>query len=179
MHGQVTQGSVFEALFTRVLKPEGVFLEDLRRAGFDPRELRPEYSTSVWRACLEIASRHEYPSEPLEEGCRLLGKRFVGGFLETLIGKFARAILNLVSGRKYVERIPTFLRMGTNLKVETTWIGETRALITLSPMEPSEASFLAGTVDAGLQMTKTKGAAPAQVRAEAPGRCVLDISWTP
>jgi hypothetical protein len=65
-----------------------------------------------------------------------------------------------------------------DLKIETTWVGETRALMTLSPTVPSEAFFMAGTVEAGLLITKTKSA-PVQVRAEVPARYILDISWTP
>ena len=55
------QQSSFEGLFVKVLKVDGDFAEDLRKAGFDVARQQPSYPSPVFKACMEIGCRHVYP----------------------------------------------------------------------------------------------------------------------
>lgn len=107
----MTDQSVFEGLFSRALKPERDFLAELRAAGYDPARPERRYPTRVWKACVEVACRRVHPELPEGEAMNLLGRRFIDGFFETIIGKVVLVALPFLSADSLVRRIPKFRSM--------------------------------------------------------------------
>jgi hypothetical protein len=79
------QGSMFEGLYVKVLKPTGAFRDDLAKAGFDVQALRPEYPMDVWVACLDVTAKHLHPTLERFAAWRLIGRDFITGFLDTIV----------------------------------------------------------------------------------------------
>lgn len=105
--------SVFEGLFVHVLHPTGQFAEDLRRTGFDLTKQEPTYPARVWKECLAVAAQHEYPGAPREQALQNLGRRFVAGYFQTIIGRVAAVLLPVLGPRGLVRRLPKFFKSGS------------------------------------------------------------------
>lgn len=117
------EASVFEGMFERALKPDPVFREELKRAGYDHSKMQLRYPVSTWRACLDVARRHVCPELPLDVAYRELGKRFVGGFFTTIIGRFIHAVFPMLGPEALLKRSPKFWR-GARADVEIIPIEE-------------------------------------------------------
>jgi uncharacterized protein (TIGR02265 family) len=98
--------SAFEGLFRRVLKPQGAFLEELKRTGYDPQHERASYSLEVWDAALKLAARHVHPGAPRDEALRRLGAAFLSGFFETLTGRLVSSALPLMGAEALLKHLP-------------------------------------------------------------------------
>ena len=98
--------SAFEGLFRRVLRPQGAFLEELKRTGYDPEHERASYPLEVWDAALKIAARHVHPGMPQDEALRRLGEAFLSGFFETLTGKLVSSALPLMGADALLKHLP-------------------------------------------------------------------------
>jgi uncharacterized protein (TIGR02265 family) len=170
------QGAMFEGLFLRVLQPDEAFRKELLAVGFDVTRMEPSYPLSVWEACLGLAVQREYPLLPLDDGARTLGRRFSEGFFETIIGRLAAVMLPLLSGRRYVERIPTFVRMGVpELAIAVEWLGVQEALVSMPQVSPIVFYATAGSVDVGARRCRLE----ATVTPRLVGRAgELHVKWS-
>jgi len=101
-----TDGASFEAMFTRTLKPEGTFLEELRAVGFDPRSYRGRMPTRIWHACLDVARRHTFPTHSVADGYHRLGLLFMEGYFQTILGRLLTAAMPLVGLERSLMRVP-------------------------------------------------------------------------
>jgi eukaryotic-like serine/threonine-protein kinase len=106
----MTQGSLFEALFAKSLKPTGAFLEELKRSGYDPERPQPKYPAVVWQHSLQVALRHAYADKDPHQGMRLLGRRLLASFLDhTLIGKALGVGIALIAPEDVIRRFPKYI----------------------------------------------------------------------
>lgn len=110
----MTDQSIFEGLFTRVLKPEGAFAQELAAVGYDPRHPQNRYPTTVWAASLRVAARHVFQGEPEEVAMRKLGVMFIEGFYATIIGKMMGAMLPFVTAEGFIKRLPKLAASGAS-----------------------------------------------------------------
>jgi uncharacterized protein (TIGR02265 family) len=141
------EASLFEGLFQRALRPDLPFIEELKTVGFDLRNLKPRYPTRVWRESLEIARRRVYPSLPVEEGYRALGRRFSEGFFETIIGRFISVAFPMIGPAGMLKMAPRNVRAGRrDVDVVPVQEGERRWRITFKDRTPSP-DFIAGLVE--------------------------------
>lgn len=122
------QFSMFEGLFDRVLKPAGEFREALKVAGYDMANPKPEYPIEVWRECLYVAAKFKYPQLTRDDAWRAIGRTFLQGYFETIIGRLIAAAFPHFSPRTFVSRAPRLMRSGVKeLQTELEWLGETKA----------------------------------------------------
>jgi uncharacterized protein (TIGR02265 family) len=118
-HESSVQQSIFEGLFIKMLKPTGEFADDLLRAGYDIKRQERFYPESVFKACVRVACKHVYPGMAEGEAMRLLGRRFIEGFLDTIAGRIVAVSLPVLGPVGLIKRLPRFWAMGNKgLKVE-------------------------------------------------------------
>jgi uncharacterized protein (TIGR02265 family) len=171
------RGSAFEALLVRMLHPSGRFADELRAAGYDPSAPpRPEYPRAVWVACVQLASRHTFPSLSPEAAMRQLGQRFVESYRQTLTGKLVSATLPMMGPATVLLRMPRVwagIQPGLRLQVtevaprEWTFAFEERGLLT---------DFCTGILEGVLAMIRVRS--PEVTQSErTPDRCVVRVRW--
>lgn len=149
------QGSMFEALFQRRLKPTGDFLEALRRAGYDLAHPEPEYDEAVFQRCLEIAREHAFSDVSRREGLTRLGSELVDGYFEeTIAGKVVAAALPLVGPERMVKTLPRRMRTGISDlgEVRTEELGERRWKVAFPDKNPMP-EFVAGALQRTMERT--------------------------
>lgn len=143
---------MFEGLYEKVLKPTGAFAEDLKKAGYDQERPQTEYPNEVWVACLDVTARHHFPQLERYAAWREIGAVFIGGFLQTLIGKLIGATLPFLSAKTFVSRVPRFVGTGLpGVRVTIEWLSETKARITLPGPHAGSSYVLAGVLDVMLR----------------------------
>jgi uncharacterized protein (TIGR02265 family) len=146
------QGSMFEGLYVKVLKPTGAFRDDLAKAGFDLHALRPEYPMDVWVACLDVTAKHLHPTLKRFAAWRLIGRDFITGFLDTIVGRLVAVALPFLSPKTFIDRSPRFLRMGVKeLQAVVEWKGPRQAVVTLDGPHDGSGHLLAGVVEVCLE----------------------------
>ena len=171
------RGSALEALLVRMLHPTGRFAEELRAAGYDPSAPPlPEYPRAVWVACVQLSSRHLFPSLPPEEGMRMVGQCFVASYRQTLTGKLMSATLPMMGARTVMLRMPRVwadIQPGLRLQVkelspcEWTFTFEEQGLLT---------DFCTGILDGVLAMVRVRNP-EVMLLERAPDRCVARARW--
>jgi len=146
-----TDSSVFEGLFTKLLKPEGAFKADLRAAGYDPDNPGLRYPTSVLVDCLEVATRHVYPGLPREQALRLLGRRFADRYFTTILGRVTRRLVMALGVDKFLMQMPKIVTLsstGLTARVRPLGGGEFQIIYTGRDLTPE---FTAGALEGGAQ----------------------------
>ncbi|MFZ5438839.1 MAG: DUF2378 family protein [Myxococcota bacterium] len=98
-------GSVFEGLFVRELRPTGAFSEDLKRIGFDVTRLEPRYPELVFLRAVEVAARHAYPEATLHEAHFFLGSRTIAGYFSTILGRVTATMIPVLGVASTLKRV--------------------------------------------------------------------------
>ncbi|MBS2028422.1 MAG: DUF2378 family protein [Deltaproteobacteria bacterium] len=172
----MAQGSMFEALFTRALRPIGPFADELRRVGFDPDHPQPQYPTPVWVACLAVTRRLVFGELDDAAAYRAIGERFMGSFLDTIAGKIVAVALPFLGPQAFLKRIPRYLTMGrSDLRWEVKLEEPRRLVAHLHDPFSVPAHFLAGIIDKAMKLIR----APAVITVvpQSPTESELDIRW--
>lgn len=146
-------GSGFEGMYQRALKPTGAFADELRKAGYDVKNPVGRYHAQVWHDTLEVARRHTYPTLPLNDGFRQLGRRFLDSYFETILGKTVAVVLPILGAERTAKQLPKlFSRARTQLDMQIAQEAPRRWLLhTRDPY--SQADFVAGILEAGMTRT--------------------------
>jgi uncharacterized protein (TIGR02265 family) len=165
----------FDGLFGHVLRPQGAFASALRAAGYDLEAPLEHYPLTVWREALEVARLHVHPQLPRAEAYRELGRQFVQGFSETVVGRVFAAAAPLIGAEHCLARLPTYLRAGrTDMHLELRALGPRTWRALVQDPEPLPA-FVAGVIEEVLRVT---GVHPCvQVESLDDERYTLAIQW--
>jgi uncharacterized protein (TIGR02265 family) len=159
-----TDNTVFEGMFGRALKPTGKFVEDLRAIGYDPARPEIRYPTRVWRDALEVARRHCYPQLPAEQAQRMLGRRFVDGFFETIVGRLMAVAMPLIGTAMVCRRIPKYwAAVRTGISVEVRQESDKLFRIMYRDANPAP-DFYAGIIEGAGRYTRTNNVVEIPVR---------------
>ena len=161
-----TDISVFEGLFVRALPPDEKLTATLRALGYDPSKPQIRYPTRVWREALDAARRHHYPELPAEEGLRLLGRRFIDGFFNTIAGRFMAVAMPLIGPAAVIKRMPRYwaaVRTGVSIDVQQE--GERLFRITYRDTNPAP-DFYAGIIEGAGPYTRSDNRVEIPVRNE-------------
>lgn len=151
------QGSMFEGLFGKVLKPNGAFRDELKTVGFDVERIQPEYPMQVWVDCLDVTAKHRHPGVERFAAWRLIGRDFITGFLETIAGRLVAVAFPFLSPKTLVDRSPRFMRLGVKeLEAKVTWRSANEAHLTLNGPHLGAAHLLAGVVEVCFERLKVK-----------------------
>lgn len=137
--------SMFEGLFVRSLKPTGRFKEALKERGYDLDRQNTKYPLEVWNACVNLAAAELYPGLALPQAWEKLGRRFIEGYFQTLVGKMIGATLPFLNAKVFVGRMPRFMTTGLeNADVTLEWTSERQAVLTLGNVTQLSSSLMAG-----------------------------------
>jgi uncharacterized protein (TIGR02265 family) len=148
----------FEALFVRGLEVTGPLEQAMRERGFDRRVPQARYEAKVLEECLELARAAHLADLSAEDGLRELGKRFVIGFRETLVGTVLTAALPLLGPRRMLEQVPKRLpRVRSDLELTLeSGSGDVRVL-RAKDSRPKLGAFFAGVIQQGLEVAGARG----------------------
>lgn len=158
------EASLFEGMFQRALQPTGAFEADLRAAGFDLRQIEPRYATEVWRKCLDAARQHLFPTLTPEQAYRQMGRLFIDGFFQTIIGRMFSAAFPLMGPAAVIKRLPKMWKAARkDIQVEPVEEGERRWRVLFRDRHVLP-DFIAGLVEAAGARTKSEVAVVVDVR---------------
>jgi uncharacterized protein (TIGR02265 family) len=80
------------------------------KAGIDPVRPVPAYPLEQFEALITGLARELYPRQTPAEGLHALGRHFLKGFVQTMVGKAVFALAQVIGPKR------TLLRMGRNFK---------------------------------------------------------------
>lgn len=145
--------SVLEGLFVRGLRAEGRLAEGLLSLGYDIRKPELDYPVVVWQRCVNYARQELYPHMSDEEAYRLLGRKLVGGFLETIVGRVVAVALPLIGPAHVVDRLPRYLTMmgRSDIQVTITPVGVRARRVVLMKDRYNRPEFIAGGMEVALE----------------------------
>ena len=89
--------------------PPALF-DELRSIGFDLHAPAPAYPLELWDRVLRRIVQSLYPELPLEAQLRTAGREYIGGFVETALGRGALIAARVLGPKR------TLLRMNRNLQ---------------------------------------------------------------
>lgn len=154
------QGSMFEGLYVHALRvdPEGAFADQLRGVGFDLREVRAQYDISVWVGGLDLCWRRQHPGLARYDAWRKIGRQFIEGYLETVVGRFIGVALPLMSAARFVPHIPLYVRTGLGgVTCEVESLGERAALVSMGGPHEGASHLLSGVLEGCFERLHAEG----------------------
>lgn len=98
-------GSIFEGLFLRVLKPQGAFKEQLRQAGFDADRPEAKYHEAVFGRALSITTAHVFPQEEVTTAHRRIGHALIEGYFVTILGRVTAGLMPVLGVGGTLRRV--------------------------------------------------------------------------
>jgi len=143
----------------RGLDPDvkGTLKQRLQEAGLDPdRALPPGWPASKLKEWLDIASAELYPSLPLDEAHRRIGRRFLDGWQRTVLGAASAQFLKVLGVKRTLERLSRAFRTGDNYTETAAEFPEERVAV-LTVVSQQLPHYIAGILDGGLMLLKVKG----------------------
>ena len=149
--------SVMEGLFVRGLKAEGRLAERLLSYGYDIKKPEVSYSVLTYQRCVNAARHEMYGHLGDEEAYRILGRKMIDGFLETLVGKVIAVAMPMIGPARVLERLPRYCAMmgRGEMEVRITPAGETARRIYFGDIY-NRPEFLAGALEVGLERAHVK-----------------------
>ena len=99
----------------------------LRERGFDPgAPLLPAYPQAVFIEVVSFLSRELHPGLGPEAAVCAVGRGFMDGYGETMVGRAMMAMMRLIGPRRTLERVSRQFRTGNNFsETKLTPIGAT------------------------------------------------------
>ena len=104
-------GSVFEGLFVRQLKPDAALRAELAKVGFDPARLEAKYPEEVFARAVEVVVQHDFAGKPLEETHRALGIATIDGYFDTILGRITASMMPLLGVSGALKRVQQLWRV--------------------------------------------------------------------
>lgn len=129
--------------------------ESLRAGGIDPdKPLLPAYDYAIWRDCLERQRTILFPNEPVDEGSRRQGERYVEAYFErTLLGGPLKLLLRAIGPRRTLQRLTLNFRSGNNFSVTSFEArGANEGVIEVNDVFSRSAHYIVGMLEQGLRL---------------------------
>lgn len=143
----------FEGLFVRALSVSGPALEAVRAAGFDPERPLRMYSARVWHQARLAAAQCLFPELPEASALYALGRAFVDGFAQTVVGRVLAAAAPLLGPERVLGRIPSYMRVArTDVRVSMETVSDHHWRATFEESFPAP-HFVAGAFEGVLLLT--------------------------
>lgn len=176
------QPMVFSQAVEGLLRALGNRLDDgakdhLRALGLDVRaRLEPAYSLAVWTQVMRYASTLVAPGRPPPEQMFELGRRFIEGYAETIVGRAMLTALKVLGPRRTLERMSRNFRSGNNYtQTKLEALGPTD--FTLWFNEVKEPEFYRGMLSAGVDRSGAKVVTVKTLNHDATG-ATFSVKWT-
>lgn len=123
----------------------------LRQAGIDPdKRLLPAYPLEQFIAALDFAAARVAPGRPRDDQSHEIGRRFMEGYQETLIGQALVAAMRVIGPWRTLERLSNKLRTGNNFSAtELIRVGPTEAELWCN--QTTRPGWYSGIISRGLE----------------------------
>ncbi len=168
--------AMFEALFQRLLVPSAALASELARAGYDTKVPVPRYPGPVFAACLDLARQHVVPQLERDAGLKELGRRFVAGFRQTILGRIATTALPILGPARFLPQVPKrFASLRSDAHVVCRITSPQSAELSFEDPLPL-GPFFAGVIEAALDVARARNA-QTQLR-PTPSGYVVDARWS-
>ena len=106
-------------------KMSSALLAEAKSLGVDFDHLLPAYPLQTWESLMQKVGDTLYRDVPPELRFRRMGRDFLNGYLETLLGKAILATAKLLGPRRTLERMARNFQTGTNyVAFETRALGD-------------------------------------------------------
>jgi uncharacterized protein (TIGR02265 family) len=176
---RVIFGNTVDSLYRKVLFPQlsPALLERLRGRGMDLRApLLAAYPLHTWVDCLDDAARTLHPEQPLDAARRLLGRRMIEGYAQTLMGGAVLTLARVVGPMRSLERMQHNFRSGNNYtETRLTVLGATAVDLWFNEPESLEG-FVEGVLEEGLLRIGVRGLTLHRTR-HTPDACTYHLEW--
>lgn len=136
-------GTALDADVARKLKDIGIDV-------YSP--LLPAYPVEVWTQALEIGAAALRPDLPNDEAMYELGRRFINGFMDTLLGRAAMKMVAVMGPHRCLARMTRTFRSGNNF-TETRQVELAPCTYDVFVMPVVRAHFIRGVLKAGLAVS--------------------------
>ena len=167
-----------EGLFRSLAPMNDEACARFRSLGVDPRlPLAPAYPVEQWLQVMRAAAELRHPQLPLSEAMHRLGRTFVDGYGETMIGKAMLAVLRVMGPRWALDRFRRNLSTGSNFfETSVTERGPREVEVWLNRVTWPEWYF--GLVQRGLEYAGAKNVETSLVAHEGPGKgATILVKW--
>jgi|APLak6261678615_1056124.scaffolds.fasta_scaffold01295_3 uncharacterized protein (TIGR02265 family) len=173
---------VFSQAVEGLLRALGPRLDDaakdkLKALGLDVRiRLEPAYSLAVWTEVMRYGSTLVAPGRPPGEQMFELGRRFIEGYSETIVGKAMLTALKVLGPRRTLERMNRNFRSGNNY-TETKLEPKGPTDFTLWFSQVKEPEFYRGMLEAGVTRAGARNIEVKTIAHDSSG-ATFSIRWT-
>lgn len=143
---------------------------DVRRA------LDPAYPLPVWLAVNAHAASLVAPGQPSDVQQETLGRRFIDGYDQTLLGSAMLALLKVVGPRRTLERMTRNFRSGNNYtETRLEAVGPTEYRLHFNLVH--QPTFYRGMLAEALRRTGARDLTVDVVSHAADGAAVFRVAW--
>ncbi len=163
----------------RALRPLSQSAKDRFRAlGVDPdQRLDPAYPVEQWLKMMQLGVELFAPGRPFEEGIYALGRRFVDGYGETMVGKAMLVGMRLLGPERTLARFSRNLKTGSTF-FESTVTPRGAGCWELWINRVTWPGWYFGLVEGGLTHAGARGVKVSLLSHEGPGLGArLLVSW--
>jgi uncharacterized protein (TIGR02265 family) len=148
----------------------------LKELGVDvDKPLRPAYPLEQFLSVMDFAGACLAPTEPPLEQTRLLGRRFMDAYRDTLIGRAMVAGMRIIGPWRTLERLSNKFRTGNNFsETHLTRLGPTEARLWCNRV--SRPGWYLGLLSRGLELAGAEDVAVSLIDQDAGGGTFL-VRW--
>lgn len=165
--------------FLRAVRPalNASFADELKRLGIDTaKPLLPAYPVDVLREALLLGAKKLNPSLSDHDALVALGRRYVEGYGETLVGKALRTAIRLIGPKRTLERLAKQFRTANNYsETKVTQQAPGRALLWCNDV--SHPAWYEGLIAGTLEVTGATSVTVTLSRHDAEG-AFFDVTWS-
>ncbi|NMO22800.1 DUF2378 family protein [Pyxidicoccus fallax] len=149
----------------------------LKEVGLDVTErLRPAYSFDTWRRSLAIIAADLYPTTPLDESYRLLGRALVRGVELTTMGRAMVSMARLLGPLRSLRRMNETFRSADNyVESRFTQCGPTHCELWINEVM-DRPGYYQGVLEAGLELVGARDARVEVLSRDGDG-ATYSVSW--
>ena len=165
-----------EGLF-RALAPLSASVKQRFAAlGVDPdKRLEPAYTREKWLELIRLACELTAPGQDVEVATRALGRRFMEGYGQTLVGKAMLTMLRVIGPRRALDRMSKNFRTGNNFS-QTKLSQPSPGVYELWCSHVTIAGWYQGIIEGGLTLSGAREVKATLVRRENEG-AVFRVEW--
>ncbi len=149
----------------------------LKALGLDLRRpLEPGYPLETWFKVMRYGAALVAPGRSEAEQFELLGRRFIDGYEQTMVGRALLATMRVLGPRRTLERMSRNFRSGNNY-TETQLVPKGPTDFELSFNQVKSPEFYRGMLLAGLGRTDARDLAIQLVRHDGQGT-TFRVTWS-
>ncbi len=124
---------------------------------------------------MAVARRHFFPGQTQQQAERLLGRLFIQGYLDTMVGRVAGSLLPVLGPARMLERTQRHFALARpDIRVTVQVVGETERRLLFEDAEPLP-DFAAGCVEVALERIRTRAEVTVEDRQAT--SYVLRVRW--